>query len=270
MSLEGGEVVQERLNEMEEVVGRLKRWVVILVVIMLPMLFVSVKVTYDWLRIENKKTFHETNRIQKKSNTFETVTAEKFRLVDSKGNSRGGWTIADGTATFGLMDSNGASQVLIYVDKQGPVIRLSDSNDKTRIKLKTTSKVSGLELFDETEILRVALGTTQSEGPSFVLGDTAANPRVVFSLEESDPVIGMYDAKKEQRLAFNVDDRGSGIRLLDDQGITRAGLGVINKSGPSLMFKDAEGHTKTYLTSGEDEKHIYAFGSEEEVLFSAP
>ena len=123
-------------------------------------------------------------------NVFAEVRAHTFKLVDSKGRTRGLMFTSEenGKASLGLSDENGNSSIFIAVDKDGTSLGLQDKNDRLRAALYVDKVGPMLNLFDESGVIRAGLFET-----SLTLSDEKGNRRARLGLNQNGGVLSTFD-----------------------------------------------------------------------------
>ncbi len=129
----------------------------------------------------------------------QTITAERFMVLDSDGIPRGMFGVLADGASVGMMFSDlaGTARMEVGVDPDGsPRVALMDDQQRLRAEIGMNDDGSArLVLADPTEIARAALSVT-NEGSAqlaFVDADGTTRRAVIGTLEDGQAVLLLYD-----------------------------------------------------------------------------
>lgn len=98
------------------------------------------------------------------------VRAERFEVLDAKGNIRAMFFAEKDTVMLNLRDENGQTGVGMIVNKDGPGISLLSKDGKIRIALTVDKDQSAMLLNDNESRVRAAL-LMGKDGPEFGMTD---------------------------------------------------------------------------------------------------
>lgn len=128
------------------------------------------------------------------------LSAERFILKDSEGNTRGGWSV----------DPEGNSRLTIQ-DRQG----------RTRLSFSVLSSGSpGLSLTNANGRSRAALALLPDETVNLVFADGAGVPRTMLGLSRADaPVLLFANADSETKISIGLDGYGEPNIVLPESGL---------------------------------------------------
>ena len=129
----------------------------------------------------------------------QTVTAERFMVLDTDGIPRGMFGVLADGASVGMMFSDlaGTARMEVGVNPDGsPRVALMDDQQRLRLEVGMNDDGSArIVLADPTEIARAALSVTNegSAQMSFIGADGTTRRAVIGTLEDSQAVLLLYD-----------------------------------------------------------------------------
>jgi len=175
------------------------------------------------------------------------VVAEKFVLVDDKGNIKAELTSGPEGPRFAFFGKNGEA----YVD----FIALEDS--------------AGIAFIDNFGAPRtVVLLGVEKTGMYFL--DPEGKPRMGMGLPEKGPcVIEFYDPKGKRRASIGFGGEGPGIGLYDAEGKPQVGIGSI-KEGSSIVLFSPKGIPQIVVASDGEGPSIDFYDSKGNLIRQLP
>jgi len=172
---------------------------------------------------------------QQEEVTAKVVRAERFEVVDAKGEVRAVLAVReDGTPHLALFDADGQVRAIVAVLPSGtPDLYLCDADGKPRASL-----------------------AVWEDGPSLTLRDAKGKDRATLELSRDwGPILWLDDAAGKTRLelGLGLPDGNPILSLADKEGTTRATLGatstktlatgvVHQRPESSLVLSDKEGN----------------------------
>lgn len=196
----------------------------------------------------------------------DTVTAQRFVLVDGSGSEQGALEL-DGGGFPMLRMQHGKAQAVVSLNGPGVLLRGEDgkttaflgidSNRTSKLELSSERLMDGVRLttradgscgvyvLDPTGRERGALEATSAGGASAYFKDETGRLRVVLGLDVKDqPNLVMMDGQGARRLGALVADDGTPLlELQDESGRPRAQLTTIFDGTPSLDLLREDGGT---------------------------
>ncbi|MCS7242983.1 MAG: hypothetical protein N2205_01880 [Candidatus Caldatribacterium sp.] len=100
------------------------------------------------------------------------VVAERFVLVDGKGNRR----------------------AVLFSGPEGPVLTFLGENGRTRVALLSEGDLAGITFCDQHGVPRVGIALVENVA-GIAFGDQEGILRMGIALTEKDPVISFYDSQ---------------------------------------------------------------------------
>lgn len=189
-----------------------------------------------------------------------------------------------------VFDVSGKSQVFIGVTDNGPELTVNGPGlpaSQARATLKITpdglphlgmldhegrpraslslSSISGngdglLSFWDQDGDGRLLVGVVD-DAPEVILADTSDVPRMRLGSYPSGPSFKLHDAGGDARAEFLLNNDGTvGIGLRDDKEL-RAAM-TVAPNGPSLVFFDPEGQTRTSLKSNDAGSSLFLYDAQ--------
>jgi hypothetical protein len=157
--------IEERLEDMEREIGRMKRrnrWLLGAILLVAGGLVVPVAFDTTAFRARAQGV-----------GTAKEIRANSFVLEDENAKTRAVLSMLKGGPSLVLWGENGHSCVMLDADDNGPRLRLYDENSKVRAGLALVKDGPTLLLLDENGKLRFAAGKTTTATPD---GQTIAYP----------------------------------------------------------------------------------------------
>ena len=191
------------------------------------------------------------------------ISAQEFRLVDSKGKTRGVFGIRNGSPHLDMFDAKGTPRAFLFLTKHGsPMLGMSDAKGT----------------------LRAALALGQHGSPDLGMDDAKGTPRAALALtKHGSPMLGMDDAKGNPRAFLLLGQHGSpDLEMYDAKGTLRAFLFLHSNGRPTLQMDSADGKNLLdlgsvnlqYISSGATEHRransIVLFRKSGRVLWERP
>ena len=175
------------------------------------------------------------------------VEASMFRLIDSRGRSRGG-LIAEGDTgvSLDLFDERGHVRVSLSLEPTNQTLSFWDKQGDKRLALSVVKDVAGIALNDER-----------------------GKPRACLGLNEDGPKLQLIDGSQKVRANIFCGADDAGFSLYDGRGTARAGMGVVN-AGPAVTLNDGRGTTRVALTLFKDGPGLGFFDEQQKEVWSAP
>jgi len=177
-----------------------------------------------------------------------------------------------------IEDENGKICAGLAAGEFGPHLVLFDEKGAVRARLAADTDGPGLSLYDEKGPSRAAL-TVGKDGPSLTLDDENGEIRAALIASKDGPGLTLYDEKGYYRAGLDLSKDGSTLLLLDENRNPRAAL-CVSKDGPWLSLNDEKGNArfaagKTELESPDGktieypESSLILFGPDGKVIWSA-
>jgi hypothetical protein len=95
---------------------------------------------------------------------------------------------------FVVEDENGKGRIMLNVAEDGPILALFDEKGKIRAGLGVAKTGLWLWLYEENTKPRAALGISPS-GPGLTLYDENTKPRAALSVDKDGPIMVLLDEK---------------------------------------------------------------------------
>jgi hypothetical protein len=234
--------IEERLENMEKQLGRLKRrnrWLLGAILFLAGGLIVLAVV---------KTTVPQ--------GTVKELRAKRIALEDENGIVRVSLMGDSEMSGMWLFNDKGESRASLSVDKYGPRLSLTGGKNMPSALLGANDSTSGLSLWDEKEDTLVSMSVNKN------------GPGLSLTYKSGKAGVWLYAT-----------DIGPGLNLNDYNGESRASLGV-NKLGPTLTLKDEKGMPRLRAgraeltapdgkTFGYPESSLILFGTDGKVIWSA-
>ena len=252
MAIEGM-TTEERLDDMEQELRRVKRWNLCLLVGAVTCLGVGFIV---WaLGSEPPPT--QAARAGMIVTGAKEIRARKFVLEDDSGKVRASLLTDKDGPMLSLYDENSETRAILAADKDGPMLSLYDEKGKPRVGLFADKNGPCLRLYDKDGKSRVGL-TALKDGPALVLVDENGKFRVGLIVNKDGPSLMLLDENAKARAWLTAFKDGPSLILSDKNGKGRAALGVDS-------CKAADGKTINY-----PESSLLLFNPDGTLRWSAP
>jgi len=153
----------------------------------------------------------------------------QLALVDKSGRTRALLLVADdGSASLRLSDSKGQPRATFGVGGDGePALGLADRDGQLRAAVAVDASGAGsIGFFDHRQRLRARLGLGQEDDPALDFMDDAQRVRALLSIERNESL----------------------LRIADQEGRTRIGLGL-SLGVPGIIVFDKDGEVVTRIPS---------------------
>ncbi len=191
------------------------------------------------------------------------ISAQEFRLVDSKGKTRGVFDIRNGIVGLDILDAKGTIRAGLALGQHGIVgLEMYDAKGNLRAGLALGQHGSpGLEMFDAKGTSRAMFLLTKHGSPDLEMDDAKGTPRAKFFLtKHRSPMLGMFDAKGTPRAFLFLHSNGRPTLEMDSaDGKDLLDLGAVNLR-----------YTSSGATEHRRANSIVLFRTSGRVLWEAP
>ena len=172
------------------------------------------------------------------------VTAQKFMLVDARGNTRGEFNVTHkGVAQLAVFDGTGTLRAGLGVGADGaPALGIYGHDGKPRIEVGLTNSVARVVLFDANALPQAIVGVAPDGQSGIGLMDKDGNPRAsMIVATNGSPTLRLAD-QHHARVGLDVTPDGlPGLALLGADGRTRASVTLNADGAGALTLFDANG-----------------------------
>jgi hypothetical protein len=141
-----------------------------------------------------------------KTSASEVVRAQKFELVDARGEARASLGVDSDGPAFELTDDGGRPRARLFVDADGVGLMLLDEKGAMRAGLGVGPEGPALGLLDGKETARASIGV-ESDGPAVTLWDADRTPRVALASTSDNPFLALLHKQ------------GNGITISPEMGV---------------------------------------------------
>lgn len=126
---------------------------------------------------------------------------------------------------------------------------LVDESGARRAELESHDAVVSLTFYDERGEIRLLMALDGRRERTLILMNRAdGGTGVQLGVEPAgEAVLGLAGAAGAPRIILGLDDSGSGLRLVDQNGVERADLIVAPEGGVAFTLRDADGQPRTQL-----------------------
>lgn len=199
------------------------------------------------------------------------ITAEKFAVLDSKGNLRlfmG--PNKKGEPVIGLLDSAGKNRLELSVANDEPSIQLYDEDDRGRLRLTLLNKTNPSVLFFDKKKARLGLGVDDEKVGIEMFGAESERQMTLYAQNEGT-YLSMYDSSNKGRLAMLIDKDQPSLYFVDSQQKERMKL-YSNKDSTGLSLTDGNSKPRVGLMmmTNSGDVGLGLFGGDGKVLFFQP
>ena len=176
------------------------------------------------------------------------MTAQKFMLVDAKGNTRGEFNVTSkGVAQLAVFDGTGTLRAGLGVGVDGaPALGIYGHDGKPRVEVGLTTGVARVVLFDVNATPQATLGVSPDGQSGLGLMDKNGNPRASIVVNPNgSPTLRLADEHRA-RVGLDVTPDGlPGLALINSDGKTRASLTLNADGAGALTLFDANGNANS-------------------------
>lgn len=140
--------------------------------------------------------------------TTQTVTAQKFVLVDASGKVRAFLDVdKHGRPGFGLLDASGNQRAILSVGTDGePGFGLYDASGKGGAFLSLVKDSPNFSLSDASGNPRAVLALVKDGRPNFHFTDASGNLRAILNVrKDGEPSFQLYDASASRLVLGSVE-----------------------------------------------------------------
>ncbi len=205
-----------------------------------------------------------------------TIRASEFLVVDSDGKVRATLgVLVDGTPHISLFEKNGKRAVTLGLIGTGSGLALHNNKGEVRAALAIVEGAPCLELYDENGNLSTFIGFLEGE-PRVTLHDKTGKMRALLDVSEGEPHLVLRDKNGNLRVFVGLIGGDPRLMLQDKEGSR------MTEQGSGLKLRDKDGQTRALLgcttlettRTGEVTKRpassLVLFDKEGKVIFEAP
>jgi predicted nucleic acid-binding Zn-ribbon protein len=168
------------------------------------------------------------------------VTAERFVLVDRNEREIGELASNEHGACLELQDRAGQRRLFLAATGTGSMLSMSDDTGASRTQVTAEPRGgTGLLVLDPAGQRRMWLGVQENQ-PALYMLDPEGDVRGSMSIESTGPEIGLFEKNSEPSVRLLTGQVDNGLRVYDQTGRLRVGVGMAVNGATVNLFDPAE------------------------------